>query len=330
MATKAQINANRPAAPTRVRRRGGWQNAQKSTGPQTAEGKAVAAKNAVKHGLFACEDVITGEDPADYDDLHDAIIAELAPAGVLETILAERVVSLTWRLQRSVHMQTQALEVKLARDEPSPLQKQLTAMLPAHLRKVQDDPRGAGPDLILGRVVIKDYADARILERLSMYEKRIEGSLFRTIKELDRYRLIRQSESEKADKETAEYEKVYHPQPIRLSAQGSASLEDATQVLQDEDATPAESNAAKRSQSVARPSWPCFHGLEAHATFAQDKSVKTQDIRPKTHDSNSAKRTQLPDSTDVTSFIQKDYENQSHPEPSENKSNLHSLVRAEG
>jgi len=193
MATKAQIKANQ-------------QNALKSAGPQTAEGKAIAAKNAVKHGLFACEDVITGEDPADYDALHDAIIAELAPSGVMETIFAERIVSLTWRLQRAERMQTQALEVKLARDEPGPLQKQLTAMLPAHLRKVQDDPRGAGPDLVLGRVVIKDYADARILERLSMYEKRIEGSLFRTIKELDRRKLMRQIELEEADKETAEYE----------------------------------------------------------------------------------------------------------------------------
>ena len=29
------------------------------------------------------------------------------------------------------------------------------------------------------------------------------------------------------------------------------------------------SNYAKQSQFVARPSWPCFHGLEAHATFSQ-------------------------------------------------------------
>jgi hypothetical protein len=39
MATEKQINANR-------------KNAQKSTGPKTAEGKAAVSQNAVKHGLF--------------------------------------------------------------------------------------------------------------------------------------------------------------------------------------------------------------------------------------------------------------------------------------
>ena len=58
MSTKAQINANR-------------QNAQKSTGPQTDEGKAVVSQNAVSPGLFAAEAVITGEDPADYELVQD-------------------------------------------------------------------------------------------------------------------------------------------------------------------------------------------------------------------------------------------------------------------
>jgi len=54
MSTKAQIKANR-------------QNAQKSTGPRTAEGKAAVSKNVVKHGLFDSEAVITGENPVDYE-----------------------------------------------------------------------------------------------------------------------------------------------------------------------------------------------------------------------------------------------------------------------
>jgi hypothetical protein len=53
MSTQAQIKANR-------------QNAQKSTGPKTDEGKAAASQNAVKHGLFA-ESVIKGENEAEYE-----------------------------------------------------------------------------------------------------------------------------------------------------------------------------------------------------------------------------------------------------------------------
>jgi len=29
----------------------------------------------------------------------------------------------------------------------------------------------------------------------------------------------------------------------------------------------------KQSQSVAWPPWPCFHGLEAHATYAQARAA---------------------------------------------------------
>jgi len=39
MTTQKQIKANR-------------QNAQKSTGPKTDEGKAAVSQNAVKHGIF--------------------------------------------------------------------------------------------------------------------------------------------------------------------------------------------------------------------------------------------------------------------------------------
>ena len=53
MSTKAQIKANQ-------------QNAQKSTGPQTAEGKTVVSQNAIKHGLFT-DSVIKGENQADYE-----------------------------------------------------------------------------------------------------------------------------------------------------------------------------------------------------------------------------------------------------------------------
>jgi hypothetical protein len=35
--------------------------------PKTDEGKAVVSQNAVKHGLFAAEAAIKGENPADYE-----------------------------------------------------------------------------------------------------------------------------------------------------------------------------------------------------------------------------------------------------------------------
>ncbi len=92
MATKAQTSANRV-------------NSQKSTGPQTPEGKAVVSQNAVKHGLFADETVINGEDQAAFDLRREAMLGEMWPVGVMESMLAERIVSLSWRLQRTERMQ---------------------------------------------------------------------------------------------------------------------------------------------------------------------------------------------------------------------------------
>ena len=54
MATKAQIKANR-------------ENAKKSTGPRTEEGKARVSLNALKHGLLARDAVLPSEDPAEFD-----------------------------------------------------------------------------------------------------------------------------------------------------------------------------------------------------------------------------------------------------------------------
>jgi hypothetical protein len=61
MATLAQITANRA-------------NAQRSTGPRSAEGKSASRFNALKHGIDAASVIIPGEDPAVYDSL-----ATLAP-----------------------------------------------------------------------------------------------------------------------------------------------------------------------------------------------------------------------------------------------------------
>ena len=99
MSSTTQIQANR-------------QNSLKSTGPRSAEGKAVVAKNAVKHGLFAHEAVITGENKEDYELFRDEFLAELAPIGAMESILAERIVSLTWRLQRTERIQNQVKSLR--------------------------------------------------------------------------------------------------------------------------------------------------------------------------------------------------------------------------
>jgi hypothetical protein len=189
MSSEVQIQANR-------------ENAQKSTGPKSVEGKAISAKNAVKHGLFAVETVIKGENREDFELFRQKLLDEFAPNGAVETMLAERIISIGWRLKRIVRIQDQVFDVMIEKDEPSPLQKHLKAGLP---RIMHDDPRGAGPELVLGRAVISDFSNSRVLERLLMYERRLESSMKRTMDELHKRKLIRQLEQANKEIEEGEF-----------------------------------------------------------------------------------------------------------------------------
>jgi len=157
MATEAQINANRL-------------NSQKSTGPRTAEGKRVVSQNAVTHGLFAREAVIKCEDPAEYELHRETLLDELRPVGAIESMLAERIVSLSWRLQRVERMQNQATDCLIEEDY-----------------------------LPLGRMITKRWSgNLKIIEKLFMHERRIESSLNRTITKLKRLQIVRRIEREDA------------------------------------------------------------------------------------------------------------------------------------
>jgi hypothetical protein len=76
-------------------------SADLSTGPRTGIDKALVARNARKHGAFSTLPVIPGvERIEDWQAHHDGILASLAPAGPLETRLAEHIALLLWRLDR--------------------------------------------------------------------------------------------------------------------------------------------------------------------------------------------------------------------------------------
>jgi hypothetical protein len=173
MATESQILANRL-------------NAQKSTGPSTTEGKTVVSQNSLKHGLSARLDVIRDECQADFDLYRDQMLVELNPIGPMESMLADRVISLSWRLKRSVCVQNQAIDVMLEPTPSSPLAKLAQSLA---FTTTPQSP-ASDPDLAFGRAAIKDLSNARVLERLLMYERRIEHSLYKTMLELQRLNLI--------------------------------------------------------------------------------------------------------------------------------------------
>jgi hypothetical protein len=77
-------------------------NGARSRGPKTREGKARSARNALKHGMRAAKHIVLPyEDAAEFAAHEATLLAELAPQGTLQTILARRVAVAAWRLARA-------------------------------------------------------------------------------------------------------------------------------------------------------------------------------------------------------------------------------------
>ena len=173
MSSEAQILANRL-------------NALKSTGPRTNEGKAAVSQNAVKHGLLAEHDVICSESQADFDLYRQQILDELNPVSPMESMLAERVVALSWRLKRVCRFQNLAIDALNADQTSNPLKKLTQSLFLKYYDQSQVAPSASDDHLALGRLAVKDFANARVLDRLLMYERRIESSLYKTLLEYQR------------------------------------------------------------------------------------------------------------------------------------------------
>jgi hypothetical protein len=173
MSTESQILANRL-------------NALKSTGPRTSQGKSVASQNSVKHGLLAEQDVISSESEADFDLYRRQLLDELSPVSPMESMLAERIVTLSWRLKRAGRFQNQA----------NPLKKLTQSLIFKSLNLSQPTPSASDDHLALGRLVVKDFGNDRVLDRLLMYERRIEHSLYKTILEFQRLNIVKKLKDE--------------------------------------------------------------------------------------------------------------------------------------
>jgi hypothetical protein len=134
-----------------------------------------------KHGLLARQAVLKDEDPQEFDLHRRRMLERLAPDGPEEEAMAERVVALWWRLKRAERMQDEALDYLIEADRGDGWVKR---------RRSDGDP-SAGVEFTFGRAVARDFAERRTLDRLMMYEQRIESALYRTRNELHRLQAAR-------------------------------------------------------------------------------------------------------------------------------------------
>jgi hypothetical protein len=91
-------------------------------------------------------------------------------------------------------------------------------------------------ELPLGRIATSDFSCSRVLDRMMMYERRIENSLNKTLRELERRQLIRQFQQQ-------DVEQQFEPEQAIPKACG---FEAATR-------TPLDKNSDLKKQSQFEP-----------------------------------------------------------------------------
>ncbi len=109
-------------------------------------------------------------------------------------MMAERFVSLTWRLKRAERMHNQAIDKMIEYEVTSPLARQSRKLM-CHAQGIPlGDKRYTPNHLPLGQIAWKDFADGRVLDRLILYERRIENSMLRMLREFKKQQIMRQIE----------------------------------------------------------------------------------------------------------------------------------------
>jgi hypothetical protein len=197
MATERQIAANR-------------ENALRSTGPRTPEGKAAVRFNAAKHCLLAEAALLPDENPDDLRRVRDAIWKELNPQGELEAMEVDRVASCFWRLRRVIKVEAGLFVrehygeiVRQAGSEAlsywrTEEQDRLEELFPPLSGRVTDHEAHAaavkrrdeaqevlnGAAGLLGAAFARDAVGANAFSKLSAYQARIERSLDKSLARL--------------------------------------------------------------------------------------------------------------------------------------------------
>jgi hypothetical protein len=188
------------------------QNALKSTGPRTQEGKAAVRLNAVKHGLLSQEVLLPGEDEAALTELGVRLRDELQPVGELENLLVDRIITAYWRLRRLGRVETGIFAwerfeemAKRAEQEAYGYEGDRAEYLRVMNVTVTDEKRHEealerarrmrseqkDETATLGRTFARDANRANAFSKLSRYETAIERTLYRALHELERRQAAR-------------------------------------------------------------------------------------------------------------------------------------------
>ena len=85
-------------------------NGAKSHGPTSPEGKAKAARNAEKHGMYSSAVVLHHESADEFALLQESYYLRFLPTTQPESDLVDQLISATWRLRRITAVESAAID----------------------------------------------------------------------------------------------------------------------------------------------------------------------------------------------------------------------------
>ena len=175
MATPAQVTANRA-------------NAQHSTGPSSAEGKAASSRNSLKFGLTAKAAIIPGEDPAELEGLTTQYLEEFDPVDAVEQHLVQTMIRSIWMQRRCDRVEAAYLNARVA-------------ALPE------------GTQHALGAAVIEDAAQGDVLHKIFRRHQAAEREWTRALDSLTRVQAQRFADEAEAEAAVAHSAAPAEPEP---------------------------------------------------------------------------------------------------------------------
>ena len=220
----------KPASPARIR--ANRENARRSTGPRTPEGKRRSGLNALKHGCCADTSHLPSECGATFALFVRDIEEELRPRTIMQRALFPRICNLMWRLRRVAEAQTKLFAHESAKAARG------------------DDEDELEPCEVLARRFSDDRENGFILmERYERGMSNMLGRLMRQFRELQKQPPAEADEQvprERAwDERKAEAQRQWFEEQERLGKSWSD--------LRDEHLAAEEAELAKPSQTKPAP-----------------------------------------------------------------------------
>jgi hypothetical protein len=126
MSSQDQIDANRI-------------NGAKSHGPVTSEGKAIVAKNGIRHGLLAKTVLLNDESRPRFQLLLDTLREEFQPRNEIELGLVDTLAITKWRQMRVWALETSAVNDKITLLAKDSEQSDPTALAATAYRLMSDE-----------------------------------------------------------------------------------------------------------------------------------------------------------------------------------------------